>query len=301
MNWTVVAGTTDPLCYFWKMSWPSPTVGYVSLQQNGTMTNHIFYKTTDGGNTWVSNGVPLATIGLTSFYWQGVGFINTNEGWAGGDSATSPYANNFLQTVDGGASWTRIGYTDSRRINRIRFMNSSFGYAAGVNLHLYKQLLDISTQPLGQWATAGATANFNVTPAGIAPFSYQWKKDGTNILNATNSTLALMNVVRTNAGSYSVLVSTAQTNLLSTNAILRILVPQKFQTPNNFGSKVQLLFGDADGGLLTTNELNNFEVQASTNLSQWDPLTNALVLTNGLMLIQDDKNSPQNFYRVLDR
>ena len=73
-SWTPVATTTVPCCYFWKMSWPTPNIGYASLQKNPTSSDSIvFYKTTDGGNTWISNGVPVSAIGISSFYWQGIG------------------------------------------------------------------------------------------------------------------------------------------------------------------------------------------------------------------------------------
>src|SRR5438552_17541214 len=35
-NWTPVLTTPISCSYFWKMSWPSANVGYVSLQQNGS-------------------------------------------------------------------------------------------------------------------------------------------------------------------------------------------------------------------------------------------------------------------------
>jgi hypothetical protein len=68
------------------------------------------------------------------------------------------------------------------------------------------------------------------------------------------------------------------------------------------GGRLQLIFGDADGGaLLTTNDMATFTVQASTNLVNWSILTNALSVTNGLMLFQDTTaNSPVRFYRVLE-
>jgi photosystem II stability/assembly factor-like uncharacterized protein len=304
-TWTpVVIASNISTCYFWKMSWPTHDIGYASLQKNPNWTTPIvFYKTIDGGNTWTSNSIPLSALGgNTSFYVQGIGFVNENEGWIGGDSSTTAsYSRNFLHTLNGGATWTTNGYVNTLRINRVRFLNPAYGYAAGAMLHNFRLPLALGSQPQNQWATMGTTVNFSIAAYGNAPFSYQWKINGTNLLNATNAALNLTNVVRTNSGVYSVLVSNSSTNLISSNATLRVLVPQKILSPQNLSNKVQLLFGDADGGPLTTNELNNFEVQASTNLSDWDPLTNTLVLTNGLMLIQDDKNSPQKFYRVLDR
>ena len=45
----------------------------------------------------------------------------------------------------------------------------------------------ISTQPRSQSVVAGQSATFTVTASGTAPFSYQWKKNGTDILGATSS------------------------------------------------------------------------------------------------------------------
>ena len=74
LNWQVVANTPVNCSYFWKMSWPSANVGYASLQQNSSYSTVIYYKTTDGGATWSSNGIPLTSIGAVSFAFQGIGF-----------------------------------------------------------------------------------------------------------------------------------------------------------------------------------------------------------------------------------
>ena len=46
----------------------------------------------------------------------------------------------------------------------------------------------VSTQPSSQTVTAGQTASFSVTASGTAPFTYQWRKNGSNIVGATSST-----------------------------------------------------------------------------------------------------------------
>jgi hypothetical protein len=82
------------------------------------------------------------------------------------------------------------------------------------------------------------------------------------------------------------------------------MVSQQLQTPvlypdGSFG----FLFGDSDGGQLSSADLPRFEVNASTNLVDWEILTNSLTLTNGLLWLWDDSatNWPQRFYRVSER
>lgn len=301
VSWFPVATTTIPCCYFWKMSWPGPNVAYASLQQNGTMTNHIFYKTIDGGATWISNGVPFTAIGSPSFYWQGVGFITTNEGWAGGSSYSTPYTSNFLHTVDGGATWTKEGYNDSRSINRIRFY-PKIAVACGGKLHTYKSPLAITNHPQDQIVLGGNNAQFEVGAAALSAAKYQWQKNGTNISNATNTTFSVTNVTRLDEGSYSVVVTNSYGAVTSSNVFLRVYVPQQLSGlhPSTNGSW-QFFFGDWSGGALTSNQLLNFELDSSSNLIDWQPLNLPFLLTNGKIQIDDGTNLPQRFYRVMER
>ncbi len=80
----------------------------------------------------------------------------------------------------------------------------------------------ISTQPQPQTVAPGATARFSVIAVGTAPLSYQWRKDGVNIVGAVSSTLTLSNVTSASAGTYSVLVSNALGSLFSAGAALTV-------------------------------------------------------------------------------
>jgi len=67
----------------------------------------------------------------------------------------------------------------------------------------------ITTEPQSQTVGVGATVTFLVTATGAAPLSYQWSSDGQPLPGATNASLTLTNVIRVEAGSYSVVVSNA--------------------------------------------------------------------------------------------
>jgi len=68
----------------------------------------------------------------------------------------------------------------------------------------------VTTQPLSQNVSAGSNVTLSVVASGTAPFSYQWRKNGTNVTgnsSATSATLTLSNVMSTDNGSYNCLVT----------------------------------------------------------------------------------------------
>ncbi len=81
----------------------------------------------------------------------------------------------------------------------------------------------IATQPAGTATTAGGSATFSVNVFGSAPFTYQWRFNGTNLVGATNASLGLVNVSTNQAGLYSVAVTNAYGFTLSSNASLTVL------------------------------------------------------------------------------
>src|ERR1035441_7476903 len=83
--------------------------------------------------------------------------------------------------------------------------------------------LVITVQPQSVVVNAYDTTSFSVTASGY-PTSYQWFLNGTNTMGATSnalsSTLTISNVVQTNLGVYSVVVSNAFGTTNSGNATL---------------------------------------------------------------------------------
>jgi len=80
----------------------------------------------------------------------------------------------------------------------------------------------IGTQPVSQTVTAGQSATFSVAATGTAPLSYQWRFNGTNIANATNSTYTVINAQSANVGGYTVVVSNGTGAVTSSAATLNI-------------------------------------------------------------------------------
>ncbi|MGO8836867.1 MAG: beta strand repeat-containing protein [Limisphaerales bacterium] len=81
----------------------------------------------------------------------------------------------------------------------------------------------ILVQPTNQSMAVGATATLVVDAIGMAPLSYQWQVDVTNLLDgATNNILTLTDVQTTNSGSYTVTVMNPDGSVTSSNAVLTV-------------------------------------------------------------------------------
>ncbi|MBI5767105.1 MAG: immunoglobulin domain-containing protein [Verrucomicrobia bacterium] len=81
----------------------------------------------------------------------------------------------------------------------------------------------ISSQPSGTTVANGGAASFSVVATGTPAPTYQWRKDGTDLAGATNATLTLTNVQRTNAGTYNVVVRNTVGSVTSSAAVLTVV------------------------------------------------------------------------------
>jgi len=81
----------------------------------------FFYRTTDGGITWLE--VPWRNYynGICRFF-----FIDQNTGWA-----SSCYVGDISKTTDGGQTWEFQDCLPVYRINSLFFINSGLGWAVG--------------------------------------------------------------------------------------------------------------------------------------------------------------------------
>jgi uncharacterized repeat protein (TIGR03803 family) len=86
----------------------------------------------------------------------------------------------------------------------------------------------ITVQPASQSLLVGATGMFSVTAIGDPPLSYQWRENGTNLMDggqisgSATSALTISNLVETNDGTYSVIVSNAVAATGSSDAVLTV-------------------------------------------------------------------------------
>lgn len=83
----------------------------------------------------------------------------------------------------------------------------------------------ISAQPQSQTVTVGGSAVFSVAASGQPAPSYQWRKNGVNIVNAIAAALSLTSVQAGDAGTYSVVITNAAGAVTSSAVTLTVNPP----------------------------------------------------------------------------
>jgi len=83
----------------------------------------------------------------------------------------------------------------------------------------------ILLHPSDQTVNRGSRADFSVTVSGAVPLSYQWRRDSIPIPGANLSSLTIVPVGTSDAGSYDVVVSNALGSVTSNAAVLKVVEP----------------------------------------------------------------------------
>ena len=85
------------------------------------------------------------------------------------------------------------------------------------------QVPSITTQPVNQTVSVGASATFSVVASGSQPLSYQWQRNNVNIPGATNTSYTLTNAQLSDSGAqFRCNVSNSFGNVNSNNATLTV-------------------------------------------------------------------------------
>ena len=160
-------------------------------------------QTVNAGQT-VSFGVTAWGTGALSYQWSKNG---TDISGATSSSYTTP----ATTSADNGAVYAAL-------------VNNAYGWVYSSNATLTVITAPtVSTQPSSQTVTAGQTASFSVVASGTAPFTYQWRKNGSNIVGATSSTYTTpVTSSADNGALYSVVVGNNAGTATSSNANLTV-------------------------------------------------------------------------------
>jgi len=244
---------------------------------------------------------------LTAFYSFSNGSDGSNPGFVtlgnDGNFYGTTAGTIFKYTTDGTLT-TLVSFNGTNGISPTTLTLGNDGNYYGTTLGdgqnndgtIFRLMLSpvIVNQPANQSILLGGNAVFAVTANGTPPLKYQWQFNGTNIVGATNATYTIPAVVATNTGNYSVTVTNSTGGVISSNALLTVIVPPvvSFQFLAGF-PQLNL------NGMLSS----NFTVQYSTNLAgtNWINLRSVSNLSANPYQFLDPAGivPPARFYRAL--
>jgi hypothetical protein len=150
----------------------------------------------------------------------------------------------------------------------------------------------ITGQPQSVIAAAGSNVTFTVVATGTAPLDYQWRFNGADLAAATASAYTCWNAQAENAGSYSVVVSNIAGTVASADAVLSFTQAVPLQIDS-----ITLLTG-GQVLLQISGAPNRYAIEATTNLVDWEELTNLTTTGNTFEYLDADPYPAQSFYRV---
>ncbi len=137
----------------------------------------------------------------------------------------------------------------------------------------------ITSQPTNKTVFVGQNATFNVTAAGTASLSYQWRFAGTDIGGATTNSYTRANAQPAHAGGYTVVITNYLGSVTSDVATLTVNVPgvatnivisQIYGGGNNSGATYRSDFVELFNASTNTINLAAWSIQyAAGNSSSW--------------------------------
>jgi uncharacterized delta-60 repeat protein len=196
----------------------------------------------------------VARLNNTAAAAQSLGFDGTNVTWLRGATSPEVWRTTFDLSTNGGNLSSAFG-TPSRSAGGWQLPVAAAsnkltirarGFLAGSKQNGSGSFVEtnfgppaITTQPIGRTANPGTAQSFGVGAAGSTGFTYQWRKNGTNLANAGNvsgaqsSALGLNNVFGAESGGYSCVVSNNYGSATSGVATLTVIDPLITAQPTN--------------------------------------------------------------------
>jgi uncharacterized repeat protein (TIGR03803 family) len=194
---------------------------------NGALTTLVSFNGTNGGN-------PRAALTLGNdgnFYGTTVVGGSDDEG-----TIFQVTTNGTLTTLasfdvtDGAGPMAALTLGNDGNFYATTSMGGSGSGGGGTVFRFLFTPPIITVQPQSQTNNAGATVTFTCETL-LPALGFQWKKNGTNLINggnilgATNATLTITDISDTDAASYSVIMSNEEGCVLSSNATLTVIDP----------------------------------------------------------------------------
>ena len=236
-NITVAAAGTLPLAYQWTLDGTNLlgatnatlTLTNLLLAQSGdysVLITNLYGSTNSAAATLDVYALPPTITAQPTNLTVAVGF---NAVFAVTATGTAPLV--YQWSLDG---TNLLGATNAILTLINLFLGQSGDYSvlitnlygstnsAVATLYVYAIPPTITMQPTNRMIGVGSNTVFAVTATGTAPLVYQWSFDGANLLGATNATLKLTNLITSQSGDYSVLITNLYGVTNSAAAVLSV-------------------------------------------------------------------------------
>ena len=235
----IPGGTSDFTVELWATC-SSAGPSFQEMLSQGSQGN-AFYIGTDPnnnirlGDTWMNTGIPFPlggwhhfavtkTSSNTFFYIDGVNRA------AAGYAISNPAASSGFRL---GRQYGSLGEYWPGSVDEVSIYNRALSpgeiaqiYLAGSAGKCASGLPPVIVQqPQSVVSSFGENAAFSTTIQGTSPFTFQWQFNGTNLPGATNQTLSLTNLVRSQVGVYSLAARNPYGNAISSAVSLSGIFP----------------------------------------------------------------------------
>ncbi len=204
-----------PLSYQWKLfgtNLPGATSALLALnnlQPNQAGSYSVTVSNAFGGAISESAQLTLTPMEITQQPTNRTNIVGTTATFNVEVQALQPIYYQWRRegvNIDGATNSTLV-------LDNVQFAHAgaysvvagnAYGTIVSSNAILTVVPILITTQPQDTIVFVGGTVNLSVAAQGALPFSYQWQFNDTDLIEATNSSLALVNVQRGQAGRYHV-------------------------------------------------------------------------------------------------
>jgi D-alanyl-D-alanine carboxypeptidase len=268
-----------------------------------------------------ANQTGQEAVGVFAFKWHEVILKKTGSGT--GTTNISWYIDGFriasvtnAYTPANGTN-VSIGYFDA--FGSVAATNFEFGLFSNFKVESFTGAgvaPTITSQPVNQTATAGATVTFSVAASSPTTLRYQWQKDGVKLVNggnvsgATSSTLTLTSVAASDAAFYRCIVLNSSSYTISSTAGLTVggVGPSFAMRPAAEPSIAPLRLTQAGTSVgsvafqCSSIAGNAYQVQYTDDLASgnWTNLGDPIVADGEVITINDvSPSQTQRFYRVI--
>lgn len=194
----------------WVNQWCSNVTSRAA--SNGVVIKPIVYSYVSYATTWLDATVTNKTLWMAQY----PGSPNPQTG---NPSGTSPWASSAWQCWQYSSTGTVPGVPGNCDLD---VFNGTLAGLTNLIIGPRTNPPAFISPPSSRQMDRGAAITFRTTAMGAPPLKYQWRFNGTNLLNATNTSYALANLQTTNAGDYSVVVTNNFGSVTSSVASLTI-------------------------------------------------------------------------------